>query len=178
MTMWIRKIILILSIFSGCLLLTSIAEAGEVILAWDSPAVNTDGTLLTDLGGYRIHYGTSSGIYDYTQDVGSVVAWKVTNLTVGRVFYFAVTAYDISANESTFYNEVSKTIHALPPGNIDTITSPSVNRVDGYDLISFELSVGSTSASANWNPFADIDENGIVDQQDLGILIGNFGAVK
>lgn len=176
--MWIRKIILILFLFSGSLLLTSTTEAGEVILAWDPPATNTDGSSLTDLGGYRVHYGTSSGVYDYVQDVGYVLTWEVTNLTEGRVFYFAVTAYDISGNESTFSNEVSKAIHALPPGNIDTSVLASEHRVDGYDLISLELLLGTTPDSANWNPFADLDENGMIDQQDLGILIGNFGAVK
>lgn len=176
--MWIRKIILILSIFSGCLVLTPITEAGEVILAWDSPAINTDGSPLTDLGGYRVHYGTSSGVYDYTQDVGNVVTWKVTNLTAARIFYFAVTAYDISGNESMFSNEVTKIIHALPAGNIETSILASENRVDGYDLISLELLLGTTPDSINWNPFADLDENEIIDQNDLGILIRNFGAVR
>jgi len=176
--MWIRKVILIIFLFSGSLAVTTIATAGEASLSWDPPTTNTDGSPLTDLGGFMVYYGTSPGIYEYTTDAGNQLTWNVINLTEGRVFFFAVSAYDIFGNESGFSNEVSKVIQALPAGNIDVSTSASVNRVDGYDLISLELSLGTTPDSAGWNPVADLDGNGMIDQQDLNILIGNFGAAK
>ncbi len=152
--------------------------AGEATLFWDPPTTNTDGSTLTDLGGYIVYYGTSSGQYDNMIDAGNVITWNVANLPEGRNYYFAVTAYDIAGNESDFSNEVTKVIRGIPPGNIDTITPASSNRVDGYDLISLIVSWGSAPGNSNWNPVADLDGNGVIDQQDLGILIDNFGAVK
>ncbi len=37
------------------------AFAGTITLAWDAPTTNTDGTPLTDLAGYKIYYGPTSG---------------------------------------------------------------------------------------------------------------------
>lgn len=172
--MWLRSIILLLLCHLIIWEYIPISIAGEATLLWDSPATS----YLPDLGGYKVYYGTSSGVYNSVTDVGNVTTWDVTNLSDGRAFYFAVTAYDIQGNESDFSNEVIKTTGGLLSGNIDTSTPPSVNRVDGYDLISLEMSMGATPVSANWNPAADLDGNGRIDQQDLGILIGNFGAIK
>lgn len=176
--MWIRSTVLFLFLFTGGWALTLPASAGQVILSWDPPTTNADGSPLTDLDGYRVYYGTSSGVYDTTLDVGSVITSTVSNLTDGVIYYFAVTAYDLSGNESDFSNEVSKSILGTPPGNIDTFTPESANRVDGYDLISLEVAWGSTPLSAHWNPLADLNGDGIISQLDLNILIQNFGSTK
>ena len=39
---------------------------GNATLAWIPPLENTDGSPLQDLTGYRIHYGTQSGNYEFT----------------------------------------------------------------------------------------------------------------
>lgn len=66
----------------------------------------------TDLAGYRVYYGSTPGVY-----LGFFNVLKpTTELTIADVFthdgkwYFAVTAYDLSNNESTFSSEVSKRI--------------------------------------------------------------------
>ena len=78
-------------------------------LSWDAPTTNTDGTDLTDLAGYKIHYGTSPGTYDSVIDVAKVTTYTVSDLTPAA-YYFVVTAYDEEGNESDYSNEVSKTI--------------------------------------------------------------------
>ena len=85
----------------------SAAFASVVTLSWDAPTTNADGTPLTDLAGYKIYYGTSSHAYSTAIDVGNVTKHMVSNLENGVVYYFAVTAYDTSGNESNFSNEVS-----------------------------------------------------------------------
>lgn len=176
--MWIKSRVIVLFLFMGGWALTPPASAGQAVLSWDPPTTNADGSPLTDLSGYRIYYGTSSGVYGTATDVGNVITSIITNLTDGAIYYFAVTAYDLSGNESNFSNEVNKTILSIPPGNIDTSTPASVNRVDGYDLISLELAWESTPFNTHWNPLADLDGNGIINQSDLDILIQNFGAIK
>jgi hypothetical protein len=78
-------------------------------LSWNAPATNTDGTALTDLAGYKIHYGTSPGNYTTTINAGTVTTYVISNLAPGT-YYFAVTAYNTSGSESGYSNEASKTI--------------------------------------------------------------------
>ena len=85
----------------------STAFASFATLSWDAPTKNADGTPLTDLEGYRVHYGTSSHDYSQSIDVGNVTTSVITDLVSEVTYYFAVTAYDTSGNESDFSNEVS-----------------------------------------------------------------------
>jgi hypothetical protein len=81
---------------------------GVVTLSWDAPTNNTDGSSLTDLAGYKIYYGPSSGNYTNSFNVGNSTSYTLNNLTTGT-YYFAITAYNVAGYESTFSNEVSKT---------------------------------------------------------------------
>ena len=78
---------------------------GSVTLEWDPP----DGSP-SDLAGYKIYYGNSSGNYTNSIDVGNVTTYTVTGLTEGLTYYFAATAYDIYENESDYSNEISTMI--------------------------------------------------------------------
>jgi hypothetical protein len=76
--------------------------AQNITLKWDpNPAPN--------LAGYRVYYGTSSGVYTQEIDVGNMTVTLVSNLKEGRTYFFAVTAYNTAA-ESLPSNEVSYTV--------------------------------------------------------------------
>lgn len=81
---------------------------GSLTLAWDAP-VNSDGTPLANVAGYKVHYGTTSGAYDTTFDNGAQTNCTINGLSRGT-YYVAVTCYDASGNESSFSNEVRKYI--------------------------------------------------------------------
>jgi Divergent InlB B-repeat domain len=87
--------------------------SAQVTLSWDSPSTNTDGTPLTDLSGYKVYYGTTTRSYTQTIDVGNTNTYTVSNLSDGT-YYFAVTASNMSGNESVYSNEVNKTIQSTP----------------------------------------------------------------
>ncbi|MBI5672597.1 MAG: fibronectin type III domain-containing protein [Nitrospirae bacterium] len=70
-------------------------------LAWNA----VTGTI----SGYKVYVGEAPRLYSRTITVGTSTSTSVNSLTVGRTYYFAVTAYN-SAGESTPSNEVSKTI--------------------------------------------------------------------
>ena len=64
-----------------------------------------------DLAGYKVYAGTQSRVYTQTYDVP--IARNTTLQVIGGldsalIWYFAVTAYDTSSNESVFSAEVSK----------------------------------------------------------------------
>lgn len=67
----------------------------------------------TPVSGYKVYVGEAPGQYTRTLNVGnttsSTVTSTVTSLTVGRTYYFAVTAYN-GAGESPTSNIVNKTI--------------------------------------------------------------------
>jgi hypothetical protein len=74
------------------------AMAADVSLAWN-PSSDTNVT------GYNIYYGTSSGDYTSEVAVGNVSVITISNLTCGITYYFAATAVDAAGDESGFSNE-------------------------------------------------------------------------
>lgn len=75
----------------------------SAVVAWDP---NTE----ADLMGYKLYVGTSSGVYGSPIDVGNFTDYEVRNLEPGRTFYFSVTAYDLSGNESSYSDEISNVL--------------------------------------------------------------------
>jgi len=90
----------------------TIVPTGTATLTWNTPTLNNDGSALTDLAGFKIHYGTASVTYTSTIDVAgpSVTAYTVQGLQAGSTYYFMVTAYITSGVESIPSVEVSKTL--------------------------------------------------------------------
>ena len=77
-------------------------SGGTMNLAWDA---STD----HNVTGYRVYYGTASKTYGSPVDVGNVTTATLNQLTIGRTYFVAVTAYNSSGSESPFSNEVSGT---------------------------------------------------------------------
>ena len=86
-------------------------SSGSVSLTWQPPTQNTDGSPLTNLNGYRIHYGTQSGNYEAAIDIdnSSITRYVVENLAPGT-YFFAVSAVSQNGAESDLSGEASKTI--------------------------------------------------------------------
>ena len=84
---------------------------GSAKLTWTAPTTNSDGTALTGLAGYHIHYGSSAGSLTNTVDVTNpaTVTYLIANLKAGT-WYFAVTAYTTAGTESSMSNVGEKTI--------------------------------------------------------------------
>ena len=99
---------------SGTATLT-VTVGGVVSLAWDAPTTNTDGSSLnpaTDLSLYKIYYGSASLTYATVVNVtnpGTTTISQTLNLSPGT-YYFSVTTVDASGQESSYSNEVMKTI--------------------------------------------------------------------
>lgn len=88
------------------------ASNGTATLDWTSVTQNTNGTALTNLAGYHVHYGTSAGNMNQTVQIANptVTAYVITNLSSGT-WYFGVTAYTTNGTEGDMSNVGSKTIH-------------------------------------------------------------------
>lgn len=145
---------------------TNIVLAGSATITWNA---NTE----PDLSGYKIYYGTSQrsgtdpkicGLCGYASNVnvGNVTSYMVNNLTVGQTYYFSVSAYDTSNNESAFSAQVNKFISLTSDFNLD-------GRVNSVDFGVMMSSWGSTA-----RPAADINKDGAVNAVDLGILLSQW----
>ena len=93
---------------------TGNTTGGAGMLVWDAPSSNTDGSPATDLAGYKIYYGTVSGNYTASIDVGNTTSIPIATLSssvpISGLYYIAVTVYDTAGNESAYSNEINKSL--------------------------------------------------------------------
>jgi len=111
------------------LLFSMWARAAQVTLAWDP---NTE----SDLAGYRIHYGTASGVYTASVEVDkATTTCTIPNLSAGQTYYFAASAFNASGASSGYSNEVSYTVDspnlapatpAVPSGTATGVVNRSI----------------------------------------------------
>jgi chitodextrinase len=87
--------------------------AQSVNLTWDP---NTE----TDLAGYRLYHGMDSGVYGTPIDIGETTQFTPSNLAEGETYYYSVTAYDESGNESYLSQEVNIHVPDTVPPSIPT----------------------------------------------------------
>jgi hypothetical protein len=154
-----------------------ILPSGKVFAA--SATVSWNANAESDLAGYKIYYGTSARTgsdpkictmcgYSTKLDVDDVRTYTFNNLTNGQTYYFSVSAYDTSNNESSFSAEVSKAIPAVdttsptipgtPVANTVTTTTVALSwtastdsvGVTGYRVYRGGSQIG-TSASASYS---------------------------
>jgi hypothetical protein len=90
-TLWMFSLLL--------LLLASRAFAGQVTLQWDA-------VTHPQLAGYKVYYGYASRQYSTNVNAGNSTTAAFSSLKDAQKYYFAVTAFDTSGNESAFSNEV------------------------------------------------------------------------
>lgn len=74
----------------------------NVTLSWVAPTENTNGSALTDLGGYKIYYGTSPK--ELTDQIvlsnAGLQTYVIDGLTVGTTYYFTIVATATDGMES------------------------------------------------------------------------------
>jgi hypothetical protein len=87
------------------------ATTGSAAVSWVAPTTNTDGSPLTNLAGFRVYYGTSTGALALASEISNPAAtsYTVNNLASGT-WFFSVRSYTTSGLESTDSTIGSKTI--------------------------------------------------------------------
>lgn len=80
-------------------------------LSWTAPTHNEDGTELTDLAGYKIYWGTSSGSYPNSVTINDRLAtsYTVENLSPGT-YEFVARSFNSSGVESRYSAPITKVI--------------------------------------------------------------------
>lgn len=76
---------------------------GRLYLSWPASTDNESG-----VKGYRVYYGTSSGSYPNSVDIGNATSYELAGLINNTVYYIAISALDNAGNESAKSIEVNE----------------------------------------------------------------------
>lgn len=94
-----------------------IIGTGSISVNWSKPTLREDDiTALSasEIGGYRIYYGSTTGEYpneiDITSDGKVNGTITVNDLPTGSTYYFVITTYDTAGRESLHSQEIEITI--------------------------------------------------------------------
>lgn len=144
----------------------STLTAGTATLSWSPPTTNADGSPITDLAGYKIYYGTASGNYSQSIDVGNVTTYTFSSLADGNTYYFSATAYNSSGSESALSNEASKTLSpgadVTPPVGTVTINGGAAYTASVSATLNISASdssgvsqmcISNTATCTNWETY-------------------------
>ncbi len=123
-----------------------------VSLAWNA-------STSSNIAGYRVSYGTTSGVYTQRVDVGNKTAAGISGLSSGRTYYFAVSAYNTSAAESPLSNEVS-----FSTASTSSSSSTSVASLGGVS------SSGTTSATSSSGSQSSTNQTGTTTNAGSSVL--------
>ncbi len=112
-------------------------EAAVVTLTWNPSSS-------PNIAGYRLHSGTTSGVYSQTIELGNATSTLVSNLVTGKTYFFVVTAYNTMGVESARSNEVSYL--APPTTGPAQMVRPAPGSTFTSSSVTFNWSAGSATA--------------------------------
>ena len=118
------KFILFLLIPCSLYLVTPIAYAAQVTVSWNAS--------VGPVSGYKMHYGTTSGYYDHSVDVGNSASCTISGLQEGVTYFFAATAYN-DIDESNYSDEIAYTIPSNSMTNYEDAEDGTAKRWQIYD---------------------------------------------
>lgn len=103
---------------------SSVAD-NQATFSWTAPTLNTDGTVLTNLAGYKLYQGSNGvGTLVATITSASATTYQLTNLAVGSYSWY-LTAYNSSSIESSPSNNATKSIVAAGTATDSKLVSVS-----------------------------------------------------
>ena len=109
-----QKIRYILIIFFLSIICGGYVSAGDSVLKWDAST--------GDVSGYIIYYGIAQGNYPFSEDVGNVTEYALSNfpLSEGTTYYFVVRAYNATGESG----DSNVTIFSVPDAGDTTPPLP------------------------------------------------------
>ena len=148
------KLVFATLLFCAC---SASALSVDITIAWDP---NSE----ADLAGYKIYYGTASGVYGTPITIGTQTTYTITGLPPGT-YYVAVTAYNTLGVESGFSNEVS-TASSPPP----TASKCDINNDGATNALDLQVMINAILGIQPLSGKGDLNGDGRVDVLDLQIL--------
>ncbi len=134
-----RRFACLLALISAIVLTPTMLCAGSVTIGWNA---NPE----SDVVGYVVLYGTQSGVYTFTRQVGNVTTATLTNLKAGQTYFVAVRAINSDGMSSPVSQEVSAEV---------PLTSPSGETLDQWKA---RFGITDMSADPDGDGVSNMDE--------------------
>ena len=142
--------------------------------------VTLNWNVVTGATGYKIYYGTASGVYSAPITVGNMTTSTVTGLTNGTTYYFAVSATN-TGGESVRSNEKSAT-PAAPMTENPTLFVKNVDYNASGQMTKVEYGNGDVTTytynalNLRLTRLSTVDKNGVA-LQDLNYTYDSVGNI-
>jgi len=138
-------------------------------------SVKNDGDIPENFTVKTYHNDTMFGTFDVInlaagENITLVFDWNTGDVVAGH-------SYMIKANASLVPYEANTTNNELFDGTVKVKIIGDVNgdnNVDVNDLIAWDSAYGSHEGELNWNPQADINSDGVVNNDDGMLIIQNY----
>ena len=108
-------VIFVTLLLSGCSDDKSSNGLSTMTINWVAPVARSNGDPLplSEIGGYRIYYGTTTGNYPNQLDIQDATAEQAILTVPSGAYFYVMTTYDVDGRESVYSAE-----------NEITVTSP------------------------------------------------------
>lgn len=89
----------------------TVLQKGTVVLSWEAPTTNTDGSPLTDIAGYIVHYGTIASLLTQSAALDTATDGYSLSALAPGIWYFAISATNSAGVEGAWSDVVSATVN-------------------------------------------------------------------
>lgn len=121
----------------------------------------------SDVAGYKVYYGTATRDYDNVIDVGNVGTVDIGDLETTN-YYFAITAYNASGEESDYSEEMQV---AIGPDGQGSILPGGDSGASGDSA----GSAGSSGGGGGGGCFIATSQSGLVSHMQTAVFLGIVG---
>lgn len=115
---------------------------------WTIPAVNADGTALTDLAGYRILYGTSPSNLSQTVTLTNSALTNYTLTVPAGTWFVSMVSVNSAGTPSAFTNIASATVTDPPPPPPLAVSGPYGYEITGTTAAPTMSAIGLVQGGA------------------------------
>lgn len=90
----------------------NVNTTGTGTLNWTAPSAREDGNplSLSEISGYRVYYGSTSGDYINSIEINDSTAQETTITAARGLYYYVITSFDTAGRESNYSQELNISI--------------------------------------------------------------------
>ena len=106
-----------------------------------------------EVSGYKIHWGTQSGVYTHSQDAGNATDAVVSEFMEGVEYFTAISAYSATGEESDYSAEISFVYDSsdrliLLEAEDGALTAPNTAPVEKKSTICFAMATATLTCAS------------------------------
>ena len=136
------------------------------------------------VSGYKVYWGTASGVYTHTEDAGNATELIVTGFSEGGAYFAAVTAYSDTGEESDYSTEISFiydtssmviTLTSQPQAQVVTVGQATTFSVTatGSGTLTYQWKKGGATIEGAMDSTYTIGSPVVTDAGNYNVVVAN-----